>query len=256
VRPVIVAVHRTPPDRWLPLRAARPNARLRLFCFPYAGRGASVYRAWEPKIPPEIELCAVQLPGREGRLAEPRPASMEVLAGMTAQALEPYLDLPFAVFGHSLGAAVAFEVARNLHQRQGVTPRHVFVSGRSGPHQRPRADDLHALPDGELIRRVQRLQGIPGEVLAHTDVMAALMPLLRDDLRLAETYRASPGPTLRCPLTAFGGLQDPLATEAGLDSWRDTTLGPFTIRLFPGGHFYLHQDTDQLIGEIAAALLG
>jgi surfactin synthase thioesterase subunit len=86
--------------------------------------------------------------------------------------------------------------------------------------------------------------------------MAALLPLLRDDLRLAETYRASPGPALRCPLTAFGGLQDPLTTEAGLDRWRDTTLGPFTIRLFPGGHFYLHEDTDQLIGEITAALLG
>jgi medium-chain acyl-[acyl-carrier-protein] hydrolase len=255
VRPVIAAGPRMWPDPWLPLRAPRPQARLRLFCFPYAGRGASIYREWEQKTPSDIELCAVQLPGREGRLAEPRPASMEALVCTTAQALEPYLDLPFAVFGHSLGAAVAFEVARQLHQRRGVTPRHVFVSGRSGPHQRPWAADLHALPDVELIRRVQTLQGIPEEVMARPDVMATLMPLLRDDLRLAETYRASPGPTLECPVTAFGGVQDPLATEAGLDSWRTTTLGPFTIRLFPGGHFYLHEDVDQLIGAIATALL-
>jgi medium-chain acyl-[acyl-carrier-protein] hydrolase len=180
---------------------------------------------------------------------------MEALASTTARALEPYLDLPFAVFGHSMGAAVAFEVVRKLHERQGATPRHMFVSSRGGPHQQPWVTDLHALPDGELIQRVRILQGIPVEVLAHTDVMATLMPLLRDDLRLTETYRASPGRMLECPVTAFGGLRDPLATADGLESWRSTTLGPFTTRLFPGGHFYLHEHTDQLVEEISSALL-
>jgi medium-chain acyl-[acyl-carrier-protein] hydrolase len=245
-----------PPDRWLPLRSPRAGARLRLFCFPYAGRGASVYRGWEQRLPLGIELCAVQLPGREGRLAERRPASMEALASATARALEPYLDLPYAVFGHSFGAAVAFEVVRKLHQSGGLSTRHVFVSGRGGPHQRPWAADLHALPDDELIERVQELQGIPGEVLARPEVMTVLMPLLRDDLRLAETYRAPDGPPLRCPVTAFAGVHDPLTPEAALETWRSTTLGPFTKRLFPGGHFYLHDEADGLIEAITTTLLG
>ena len=245
-----------PADPWLPLRAPRAKARLRLFCFPYAGRGASIYRGWEQNLPPEIELCAVQLPGREGRLAEPRPDSMAALTCTTAHALEPYLDLPFAVFGHSMGAAIAFEVARKLHGRPGTRPVHLFVSGRSGPHQRPWEMNLHALPDGELIQQVQSLQGIPPEVLARTEVMTALLPLLRDDLRLAETYRASPGPRLGCPVTAFAGRQDPLTSEAALDGWRSTTLGRFTTRLLPGGHFYLHEESGQLIEEMTTALLG
>jgi medium-chain acyl-[acyl-carrier-protein] hydrolase len=179
---------------------------------------------------------------------------MEVLTAATAGALEPYLDLPFAVFGHSMGAAVAFEVVRKLNHSRGVTPRHVFVSGRGGPHQKPWAEDLHVLPDGELIERLRSLQGMPEEVLAHTELMALLMPLLRDDLRLAETYRASAGPALTCPVSAFAGLEDPLTTEADLDTWRATTLGPFTTTRFPGGHFYLHEHTDRLIGQITATL--
>ncbi|MDQ2695195.1 MAG: alpha/beta fold hydrolase [Pseudomonadota bacterium] len=242
------------PDPWIPFRQPRPRARLRLFCLPYAGGGAYAYRTWAGGLAEHIEVCPVQLPGRENRLGEPAYARLDPLAAALSQALLPYLDRPFALFGHSMGSIIAYELAQRLRAGHGLQPVHLLVSARRAP-QLPYLDPpCHPLPDPEFKARLREYNGTPAAVLDHPELMGLLLPLLRRDFELNETYVPSTLAPLDCPVTAFGGEADATVSLAHLDAWRQITRGPFRRRLLPGDHFYLQQHAPRLWQAIAEVL--
>ncbi len=243
-------------DTWFHCRRPNPRASLRLLCFPYAGGGVPIFRAWPDLLPPEIEVWAVQLPGRDGRLREPVPDDLETLALAVTNGLGPLLDMPFACFGHSMGALLAFEFARQIRRRGQPGPTHLFVSARRAP-QLPRTDTLlHTLPEGPFIEMLrQRYNGIPAAVLAEPELLQLFLPMLRADFKMIETYQYREEAPLDCPIMAFGGAQDEWALPGELTAWRAQTHRSFKMQLFPGGHFYLQAALPQLITAVARELI-
>jgi surfactin synthase thioesterase subunit len=239
---------------WVSCPDPRPDARVRLFCFPYAGAGASVFHTWPALVPASVEVCLIQLPGREGRLLEPACSELPVLVERLGHAVGPWLDRPFAFFGHSMGALVAFELARTLRKGTAAEPAHLFVSAHCAPHLRTRGPLLHRLTDSELLLRLRQLNGTPDEVLASVELMRLLLPTLRADCRLCETYEHSPGEPLACGVTALGGREDAAVAGAELEAWRRHTRGPFDVQMLPGDHFYLHSARTRLLRLIVGRL--
>ena len=240
---------------WLVRHAPRPQARARLFCFPYAGVGGSVYRLWPVGLPVELEVCAVQLPGRENRLRETAVSSIPELVELLVPALSPYLDRPFAVFGHSMGAVLASEFVRALAVSGGPLPRHLIVSGRRPPHIPGLESSLHGLPDAEFVAEInQRYGGIPAAVMEHADLVELLLPSLRADMRAIETHRPPPRPPLPCPIAVFAGSHDRLTPRDHLEAWRGETLNTFRVRVFPGDHFYLNVCRHDVLADLSATL--
>jgi medium-chain acyl-[acyl-carrier-protein] hydrolase len=238
---------------WLQVRRLNPDAAVRIFCFPHAGAGASFFGGWEHAFPPAVEVCPVQLPGREGRLAEPAFRRMVDLVPETTRALLAYLDRPFVFFGHSLGALVAFEIARRLRAEHGREPARLFVSGRGAPHVSAGTSTLgvHALPEREFAERLRELQGTPEEVLQHEELRRLLFPILRADFEVCETYAYAPDEPLRCPIVAFGGTDDGSVSRAALEAWRQQTLASFDVRMFPGDHFFPSSHRSLLLLAVA-----
>jgi medium-chain acyl-[acyl-carrier-protein] hydrolase len=242
-------------DRWLPWFRPKPGAKVRLFCFPYAGGGASVYRAWGDCLPGPVDVCAVQLPGRETRFREHPFARLPLLVEALAGALRPHLDRPFAFFGHSLGALVAFELSRRLQRDHGPRPVRLFVSGCGAPQTRVPGRAIHALPPAEFREELRRLNGTPADLLDNDELMDLMLPTLRADFGLCETYAYVAGPPLACPVTALGGLGDDAVSRQELDAWREQTTGPFRVRMLPGDHFFLHSARPLLTQALAQELL-
>jgi len=226
-------------DRWLE-RRSNGVPRLRLFCFPYAGGGARTFRDWADKLAPDLEVCAVQLPGRERRRSEPALRRTGEAVQILSDVLRPHLDLPFVLFGHSMGAVLAYEVARDLAARAGQEPRGLIVSGRRAPQLPSRRRNLHGLPRDEVIAEVKALNGTPAEVFEHPDLVDLILPTLRSDFELVETYVQPPGPVLSCPVIAASGREDREVSPHELAGWRSVTTGPFRTMLFEGDHFYLN----------------
>lgn len=224
---------------WLVPLKPNPRASTRLFCFPYAGGGAHIYRAWPDSLPATIEVCPVQLPGHGARLMEAPFTQMLPLVQATAEALLPYLDKPFAFFGHSMGALVGFELARQLCRQYNLQPAHLFVSGCFAPDI-PDPNPIHNLPEAELLAELRRLNGMPQEALENTELMRLMLPTLRADCIVTETYTYTDRPPLNCPISAFGGLQDHMVSRDDLEAWRLQTTASFSLRMFPGDHFFLH----------------
>jgi medium-chain acyl-[acyl-carrier-protein] hydrolase len=237
-------------ERWLPYRRPRPAATLRLFCFPYAGGAASAFRGWAEALPEDVEVCAVQPPGRERRLVERAFVRMEPLVEALATALEPLLDRPFLLLGHSLGAKMAYELTRELMRRGAPLPRHLIASGSRAPHMPSDDPPVHRLPDDELVRELHRLGGTPAAVLASEELMSLLLPLLRADFELNETYRPGLEAPLPVPLSAYGGTEDPECPPETIAGWSAHTAAPFRQRMVPGGHFFLHERRDDLLDEV------
>lgn len=232
--------------KWL-LREPNRDARLRLFCFPHAGAGASVYRAWSRPLAAEgFDVCPVQLPGRESRLGEPAHLTIIPLVEALVEGIIPYLDRPYALFGHSMGALVAFELARSLRERGAGLPCHLFVSGRIAPQREDPRPKLHDLADVPLLTRLTELGGIPSALRASPELMAFQLPLLRADLAVNEKYQHVSAPPLAVPITAFGGEQDPKTDDAEIRGWAEQTSERFSMRTLPGGHFFVH-DSMQLL---------
>jgi medium-chain acyl-[acyl-carrier-protein] hydrolase len=246
----------SPQSLWFGKRSPDPRARLRLFCFPYAGGSAAIYRQWPQHLPPTIEALPAHLPGRQGRLRERPPTSIKALVEDIAEAIRPLLDIPFSFFGHSMGATVAYELARALRGAGAGEPAHLFVSGRRPPHIPSAQAHTYNLPDAELIEEVRRLEGTPPEVLEHPELMELMLPLLRADFEAIETYSYEPGPPLTCPFTAFGGLQDAELSREQLESWSEHTTGRFALKMFEGGHFFIHGSARSLLDTIARELSG
>jgi len=243
-------------DPWIACRKPNPQARLRLFCFPYAGTGASIFRTWSDSLPADVEVCPVQFPGRGTRLMETPFTQLSPLVQALAQTLLPLLDKPFAFFGHSLGALVGFELARQLRRQSGVQPVRLFVSADRAPQFPHRERPMHALPDEEFLVELRRLNGIPEKVLEEVEIMQTMLPVLRADLAVCETYVYSTEPPLNCPISTFGGLQDRRVSRGDLEAWRNQTSASFSLRMFPGDHFFWHTTQPLLLQVLSQDLRG
>jgi medium-chain acyl-[acyl-carrier-protein] hydrolase len=241
---------------WIAFRKPIPEARLRLFCFPYAGAGAAIFRTWSDGLPPYVEVCPIQFPGRGTRLMEAPFTQLSPLVQALAQALGPLLNKPFAFFGHSLGALVGFQVARELRRRSSVQPIRLFVSAAHAPQIPPRHRPIHALPAGEFLEELRCLNGTPGELLEHAELMQIMIPILRADFAVYESYAYSPEPPLTCCISGLGGLQDRRVSRDDLDAWREQTSGPFSMRMFPGDHFFLDTAQPLLLQALSRELHG
>lgn len=240
-----MSARRAQTNSWLAFPRPNTDAPLRLFCFPYAGGGAQIYHAWADGLPETIELCAIRLPGRGARLLETPFTRMTPLIGAMANALFPYFDKPFAFFGHSMGALLSFELTRHLRRSNAVEPSQLFVSGHRSPQLPFRGDAIHALPETEFINTLRSMNGTPEKVLEHAELMQLTLPALRADFAICETYNYLAEPPLTCPISAFGGTQDPKVSRPELEAWREQTTASFSLRMFPGDHFFLH--TSQLL---------
>ena len=234
---------------WLPTARLRPNAPARLFCLPYAGAGASVFRGWADLLP-QLDVLPVQLPGRENRIGEAPTVDVDALAS----ALAPFTDRPYAVFGHSFGARLGFELCRNLVAGGAPAPRWLFVSGFHAPQLPRLAPPASLLPEDEFIARVSRLGGTPPEIFQDPDMRALALPVLRSDLAYADDYVYQPQPALPCPLTVFAGEDDTETRLDDLHAWREHTASAFAARVLPGDHFFLHSARRRLLASIAADL--
>jgi len=238
-------------EAWFNCRKADPRAKLRLFCLPYAGGSATIYRDWGHYLPTGVDVTPIQPPGRGSRFKEAPYDSMDELVGDVTEALGQRLDLPFSVFGHSLGAMVGFELVHRLRERFGVMPRHLFVSGCRGPHLPRCGSQIHRLPDEQFIEGLTALNGTPREVLENPDLMQVMLRALRADFKLAETYGCSGKPPLDCPITALGGAEDESVPQEELEAWSLQTTGSFNMWVLPGDHFFLHA-SDTMVLQILA----
>lgn len=229
---------------------------MRLFCFPYAGGGASIFRAWSGHLPQDIEVCPVQLPGREDRLLETPFTNLPMLLDALVPAVLPYLDMPYALFGHSMGSLISFELVRYLHRMEySHMPVCLFVSGHSAPQIPDPDPPTYHLPDSEFIEELRRLEGTSEELLQNTEFLQLLMPLLRADFTLCDTYKYVHGKALNCPISAFGGLQDPDVPQDGISAWRVQTSGLFRLRFFEGDHFFIQKQQATLLHALSQDLL-
>ena len=239
---------------WIAHSKPNPYADLRLFCFPYAGGSALIYRQWQNILPATIEICPVQLPGRGARLHETLLTNLGPMVESIAEALFPCDDKPFAFFGHSMGALISFELARLLKQKGHKGPQGLFVSGRRAPHVASREPTLFDLPDSDFFQQLGHLNGTPREVLEHPELMQIMLPLLRADFSVAENYLYAQGLPLDCPITVFGGLQDEYTNHDDLDGWRQHTSSSCTIRMFTGDHFFINTANALLLRVLSMEL--
>jgi medium-chain acyl-[acyl-carrier-protein] hydrolase len=242
------------PNAWILGGRPRPRER-RLFCIPYAGGAASAYRGWAEGLPDDVEVCPIQLPGRGSRFREAPFRNMADLVPALAAGLLPLLDLPFALFGHSMGAVVAFELARELRRRGGRPPVLLALSGHQAPPRPDPKPPISHLPDEEFLSEVQtRYDGIRPEVLAEKELLQLLLPVLRADVQLLESYTYAQEPPLDCPISCFGGEDDPHVSLADLEAWGDETRGSLRVRTFPGGHFFVDSARIEVLRALSCDL--
>jgi medium-chain acyl-[acyl-carrier-protein] hydrolase len=230
------------------------DPRITLFCIPHAGGGASAYRYWMDALAPGVAVKVLQLRGRESRFREPPLTELDDVLVDLYRAVAPDTARPFAFFGHSMGALLAFELSHMLRRDTGREPAHLFVSACRAPHHSQISEPCSALPRPEFIAEVmRRYGGIPAAILADDGFMAAILPAMRADFGILERYRAADRPPLDCPISAFGGRRDTAAAQSALEAWRCHTSGAFSLEMLDGGHFYLQSERPALAAKILAA---
>lgn len=246
---------------WLLHSLDNTQRKVRLICFPPAGSGASIYRKWlhQGKIREyslvDIDVLSIQLPGRESRLSEPLFTDHTSLLDAMVPALLPILDSPFFLFGHSMGALLAFELTKRLREFDKL-PNCLVVSAHRAPHLPNLNPEISQLPDYEFMDKVQSLNGLPNTFMANKQLIELALPAMRADFRLCESYKYEDGLPLQCPIIALGGSEDDYVTRAELEAWRVHTGADFTLRLFPGGHFYfLDRHRAPVLEYLSAALV-
>lgn len=237
-------------DTWCRSFHPAPDARVRLVCFPHAGGSASYYFPISAALHPGVDVIAVQYPGRQDRRAEPAITSISELADLATRALSGWSDRPLTLFGHSMGAVVAFEVARRL-ERLGREPDRLFLSGRRAPrHARRDGEMVHLRDDDGLITEIKRLSGTDLEVLGNDELLRMVLPAIRSDYRAIETHHIDDGVRVRCPITALVGDADSMNPPDEVRAWSGYTTGDFDMRVFPGGHFYLANQQREVLGVL------
>jgi len=238
------------PSPWILEGPLKKPGRCRLFCFPYAGGGASLFAGWN-SLTPAAEVAPVQLPGRENRLREPPITRLDELVPSLLEAMGPMLFGPWAVFGHSFGGLVAYETARAAVRDGYQQPEAVFVSACRPPDVATRFSKLlHKLSDEELIAALEDLGASPSPILSDPEMRSLVLPAVRADIELCETYEYEPDDVLEAPIVAFSGADDHHADAAEMKRWQEFTHGPFTQRIVPGGHFFLKSDPGLLVSHL------
>lgn len=227
-------------NSWLACPKPNPQARLRLFCFPCVGGTISAYSTWSKHLPADVEVHLVQLPGRGSRLTEQPFTRLSELVQTLAPIIRPYLNIPFAFFGHSMGATVSFEVIRQLRQQGNSSPVQLFACSSPAP-QTPMKPPIHMLPEAAFVAEMlHRYNAIPQVVLQNNELMRLFLPSLRADMAMLETYVYATEKPLDLPISAFGGFQDSVVSNSDLAEWGEQTCNSFTLQMFPGDHFFLH----------------
>lgn len=235
-------------DKWFLRPNPNPQARLRLFCCHPAGRGASTFVPWASLLPKEIELCCVQLPGRESRMREAPFNRLAPMLDSLEESIFPLLDRPFALFGASMGALVAFELALRLRQTYSILPVNLFLASRRAPQTPERLPLIAHLPDEPFLYEVQtRYNSIPEIIRSDKDLMEMFIPLLRADFSLIETYQYLPAVPLDCPLTALHGAADPIVLADEMAAWKDHTARSFQQITYQGGHFFFNEQPARVV---------
>jgi surfactin synthase thioesterase subunit len=240
-------------ELWIRRFHRSPEAAVQLVGFPHAGASASYFFPMSAMLAPRIECGFVQYPGRQDRRRDERIEDLHLMADRVAAALASLLDRPLALFGHSMGATLAFEVARRLEEA-GVRPAILFASGRRSP-TRHRDERVHLLDDAGLIGELRRLSGTDTRLLTDDELLEMILPAVRSDYTAIERYRVTPGATVSCPIVALVGDSDPRTSVADAEAWREVTTGGFDRHVFPGGHFYLAQCQRDVINVVTDALL-
>ena len=241
---------------WFETLSPAHEGSLRLFCFPYAGGSAQVYRTWQHHFPGHVSLSLVHLPGRARRINEPPFTELKPLVETLADALvASHHRLNYAFWGHSMGALISFELARELRRRGLALPRALFVSGRGAPHYPVSDSPIFNLPEEEFVAELRRLNGTPGELLEAPESLKLFLPTTRADFQLVDTYLYQHEAPLACAIYAYGGLQDTDVSAESLSAWQEQTTSEFKARMFPGDHFFIHSSTGPLVNALRRDLL-
>ncbi|MFI0908657.1 thioesterase II family protein [Streptomyces sioyaensis] len=243
-----------PSSAWVTVPVARPSARIRMFCLPHGGGGASAYQPWAAQLPEFIEVCPVQLPGRESRLDEPPVRDRDALVDLLLSELIESADRPYALFGHSMGALLGYELAEKATEFGLPEPLHLFASGYRSPTTPRRGPVISTLPDEEFINELIHYGGIPDELLRNREYLKLVLPAFRSDFAVTESFGTASPKALRLPVAVFGGAADEYVTGQELHAWREVTTGTCTIRTLPGGHFYLREAASAVLTHIADEL--
>ncbi|MFD8440682.1 thioesterase II family protein [Streptomyces microflavus] len=244
-----------PESPWIRRYQQAPANAVTLVCFPHAGGSATSFHPLSRTLAGQLDVVAVQYPGRQDRHREPAFEDLHELADAAFEAVVEAVgtDRPLALFGHSMGASVAFEVAFRLEQRAGVKLVSLFVSGRRAP-SRHRNEDLHRRGDDALLREIRALDGTAQAALDDEDIVRMFLPSLRADYKAIERYRSAPGATIGCPVVALTGDTDPKTTVEEAGAWQEHTSGPFELRVFDGGHFFVSERTDAVARVLSGQL--
>jgi medium-chain acyl-[acyl-carrier-protein] hydrolase len=243
------------PDRtsssWFNCPQPNPSASLRLFCFPYAGGSSYSFRSWTKKLPKTIEVCSVELPGRGIQISSHLLKHIEPLVQAIEGEILPYLNKPFAFFGHSLGGLISFELVHLLDRKYNLQPVYLFVSGCRAPQINNIKPPIHNLPESDFLNEIRRFNGTPEAVLKNPELMEMLIPILRSDFTIWESYTYTQKSPLKFPITVFGGWQDPEVSLEELEAWKEQTNTSFSLKMFPGDHFFIHSSESFLLEHIA-----
>jgi medium-chain acyl-[acyl-carrier-protein] hydrolase len=229
-----------------------PNARCRLFCLPHSGSGASQFVSWQKSLPTVLDICPIQLPGRENRLREAPLTQIHQIAEILGAELMPYLDRPYILYGYSTGALIAFELARELRRLKFGPAVSLYALARPAPHLPQTNGPLHQLPDETFLTELtRRFNGMSPVILQDRELMELLLPTLRADVTALETYVYQPEAPFDCPIHAFGGSLDSTTTEDGLGAWQLHTTGSFDLRMFHGDHFFIRSNQQAIFRAIS-----
>jgi surfactin synthase thioesterase subunit len=239
---------------WFGFPKPNPAAKVRLFCFPYAGSGANIFYKWPGSLPDQVELCLVQLPGRAHRQSEPPFDEMSHLVRALERPLLPYLDMPMAFFGHSMGALISFEISRHLRREYGVQPAQLFISGCGARQRLELAPPIHSLEPAQFLSelRLRNFTSIPAS--DRNQLQRLMLHTLQADFAVCETYSYAADTPLDCAITVYGGLQDPYVRYEYLEDWRKETIGRYALHLFRGDHFFIHSAESLVLKELSKEL--
>jgi medium-chain acyl-[acyl-carrier-protein] hydrolase len=245
--PKLAAPRHNSSGRWFESLSIARAPLLRLFCFPYGGGNAYAFREWQRHFAPEIDLCLVHLPGRARRISERPHTRLQPLVEEMADAIRTEIRGRFAFYGHSMGALISFELARELRRRRYGTPVHLFLSACRAPNVVRSVPPTFNLPIQEFVAEIQKLKGTPKEFFEHPELQNALLPLLRADFEITDTYEYLAESPLACPITVYGGEQDELAPVKNLVPWELQTSAECTIRVFSGHHFFIQSHKTEFV---------